>query len=82
MSDKNFATPVEAKNSAVIGGSALTLCGLEFMFLLLLDADHITRFLRKFKTSDPAISPHAEKIACSQCTIIGLWLGLLIIFSS
>ena len=55
VSDKNFATPVEAKNSAVIGGSALTLCGLEFMFLLLLDADHIVRFLRKFKIGQQVI---------------------------
>ena len=55
VSDKDFATPVEAKNSAVIGGSALTLCGLEFMFLLLLDADHIAGFLRKFKIGQPVI---------------------------
>ena len=44
VTDEDFATPVEAKNSIVIGCFALTLCGLEFLFVLFLDADHIVKF--------------------------------------
>ena len=47
VSDKAYATPVEAKHSTAVGGSALTLCGLELVFVIVLDADHILRFLAK-----------------------------------
>ena len=44
VTDEDFATPVEAKNSVAIGSFALTLCGFELLFILLLDADHIVKF--------------------------------------
>ena len=49
VNDKAYATPVEAKHSTAVGGSALTLCGLELVFVIVLDADHILRFLGKTK---------------------------------
>ena len=58
LSDAAFTAPVEAEHSETVGGGALTICGFELIFVLILDADH---FMRCFCKSKKLIQKHAKK---------------------
>ena len=51
LSDAAFTAPVEAEHSEAVGGGAMTICGFELLFVLVLDADHFIRCVRRNKVS-------------------------------